>query len=1427
KLNELLAEICKNQPPITRAAWFIRCTILNNPQLCEQKLPAAALGDTFTKYIQSQLDRIGKSAGGSTPPNIPANYKGLQPTNLYIDNFKSPEARNAFISSCIELITYFYFEGLLDHRKVMVCLIDRINFKKVNSAQGNLAIPLVWNLIGEVVKSKTLTRSVLESIVPRTKMIKDLCQDSELLAMQYTNLVNMIQYIAIAEPDSFLSPLWAACEPLRADVFRPAPDSTLKLMPEHSRQLVLKDLANLEIYIDQRVMRMKYHMQKGPERPVSVNVMNIQDTETLNIAELSKRWFEVGTLADRIKDLIKWSLLPVDLGDKVEFERRVYLVNSLLLEFITTDKSGQARGQCQIILMDILNEFVLSQHNEMRDESSDLSEFEKMIWLYGDFIRTCVFSLANFAQRLISRGSFEHPELKGVYMRLFLVLPVFEHGNHIANIRLELREENDKAEESVLEENLLEEAKSVVRALLPEIYPTGHLDDEISIGGGKFLSDFNVLLPTMNDFVKSAFVKWIKTGYEVFVVKSVAINAENWKRQISSLSPGASLLSVHQYMTLIEIFELIADIRSILQLNMWLLTVKADKKLIPYILDTFWKYMVSFRYMGEAHAIATMSWANKQLFVVTSSVLDNRFVCFISSLSGFLSVDQQEAFTRDTQTPKLSAKDLAFEFNEIRNIKDTEDSVASAISNLSFRYGGNPDVVARIFKYSISVLTKFAAENSLESTQKRIQSIVRVLQGINHHGRFLEKHIGDSFIACFDSSLNTGSSPLFDVIGDSWMLHFLVQLMLSYCCTIETLILKLLVPGISYQFTTSKPDQISRFLNVISVLHCLLIYGEFAGDSADGSLSLSKLDIHTLKGIRGSSLQQKELFSALFDCIFKLGTIRDRFESNISSTKPQDVVPLTKSLELVKKTIEFATSTNGWFKVLVETNSAFLRESKVTPWVHLQRELAINSLAPSRSQKKSTTPAAVARKTSKAFVFLRQAFTRPGDLLFDLSVERTALSALIEKMLLGVNESNYQLRKIRLFLMFQEVAILSQLKADGKLMDGHEELVVTLVAEKFLQSLRSCWNYWLYSMIPELPISVLGMVLRKGQDLIEKSLAATSFPNLMAEESTSIENVVEVCCCAANVLVEEVLLLGKSARSEAIEGCLRLFSSVVNQLDWFLKRKEDIAHVESIGIRGSSLPEGSHPVKDLHFLNKLRMSLMTRLRILGTLMPFFINRIELCSPLKVVQILLMLSVCNLVENCEISLGDSVLDYAAYFMEAPESVKHPDLKAASLVQNIQPKLTFRRSLLKRLSRIFPLQFESPYLKNVVSTMDFTKQPYSIPRDLNLIWDPIKHFEPYNWLETRSYSLKSESIAPGSSSARERDGEAAVKDIGKKRLNDTPISLSLFGGTVATQPVSLFEQLKKDGWQQEANVGYEVIKKRSKSLFDAIMRHSNKA
>ncbi|KAI8615698.1 hypothetical protein BC830DRAFT_267586 [Chytriomyces sp. MP71] len=163
-----------------RAAWFIKCTLAdtnsgsgsaNVPggggggsrnRYGSGKPPSYELHDLVCKYLSSQLDKFAKSSGfgsvapgsgGPGTPNIPSlsvNSKGSGfgkdnmgqvGAGFGLENFKTIESRNAFVSSwmyCIDFIGYCYAEGLIDQKQILKWLVEKLGVNSSNFVQVRL-----------------------------------------------------------------------------------------------------------------------------------------------------------------------------------------------------------------------------------------------------------------------------------------------------------------------------------------------------------------------------------------------------------------------------------------------------------------------------------------------------------------------------------------------------------------------------------------------------------------------------------------------------------------------------------------------------------------------------------------------------------------------------------------------------------------------------------------------------------------------------------------------------------------------------------------------------------------------------------------------------------------------------------------------------------------------------------------------------------------------------------------------------------------------------------------------------------------------------------------------------------------------------------------------------------------------------------------
>ncbi|KAJ3394753.1 hypothetical protein HDU84_006896 [Entophlyctis sp. JEL0112] len=116
-----------------------------------------------------QLDKCSKLI-----PPIGNSAAGKSAKDIQHDTFKNAEARAAFSSSwmyCMHYVSFCYYEGLLDHKSILKWLVEKVGMKASAFSQMNLLIPLVWNLLDELTKSRQLTRVALDAFISRAKLV--------------------------------------------------------------------------------------------------------------------------------------------------------------------------------------------------------------------------------------------------------------------------------------------------------------------------------------------------------------------------------------------------------------------------------------------------------------------------------------------------------------------------------------------------------------------------------------------------------------------------------------------------------------------------------------------------------------------------------------------------------------------------------------------------------------------------------------------------------------------------------------------------------------------------------------------------------------------------------------------------------------------------------------------------------------------------------------------------------------------------------------------------------------------------------------------------------------------------------------------------------------------------------------------------------
>ncbi|KAJ3394752.1 hypothetical protein HDU84_006895 [Entophlyctis sp. JEL0112] len=861
-------------------------------------------------------------------------------------------------------------------------------------------------------------------------------------------------------------------------------------------------------------------------------------------------------------------------------------------------------------------------------------------------------------------------------------------------------------------------------------------------------SELAQLHSEMNNFVIRKVIIWMTRGYKQHVVKSIQMNVENWKTQISSLSAGSSLLNYDQYLTIVRILETMQDFRGIFE-----------------VADPF---------------------APKADITPTSA-------------------------------------DSVGEFHEIRDLKDNEDSIINAISNLSFKYGKYSDTPKRLLSYSLLVLSKFALGNNSKLTQKRVHMTVRVLQGYNHQSRCLDVIFGDFLDGCFETEgLSPTTAKIVPLFAENWAFGFVVRMILADCCSLDTIINRFVYPGIASTavghsplwFTDMGPEQFSRLALLIRIVHFLLSAG--TPGRIDSDIEFSEVDLHTLSALRAAFASNASVMTSLFDVLLKLWIF-------FQDTGARNLPLLEDSHGFLSEIFESILSSDSLFLMSFGANVDTLCKTVISSWIQDQHRIAaeIPKISADELAKSHL------RRICCGFEFFRAVFKvfvgeTSAERLADISLQRATLESSFHRLLEDTQSLRDQHRPVGAWLMFEQInlveALLGSSRAENSDISASAKFsdLADVFVDFYYRDGRINRNS-AFRLIPEFPTALITHILSRTADTLEKALSEMVTPSSAVQ--CDIGNIAEICCVAAKVTGDRIAE-GREG-PYFIERYIKVYFSIVRQLEWFLKQKDLISQIETSKSKppprssenGLRAPDFLASMDDGAYLAEMRRNLLLRLKVLSSFMPFVTTNLEKVNSLHLVRLLIVLSVSNLVQNSDFPIGDQVLDFAVYVLEAPDSQKYPDLRGVKLTQ-------------AGVIAGFATEFDNKYTDNLLVVAGAANSGATSAG----VFSAAGLFEPFRWIERRSYSLAPE--AGDAADEDRRDGEAAVGNSGSgvassnMRVNDTPLTLALFGATVAIQPAArLPDRLARAGWSRR-ETDDDTAGAAGQALFENMLKHSRK-
>jgi hypothetical protein len=130
--------------------------------------------------------------------------------------------------------------------------------------------------------------------------------------------------------------------------------------------------------------------------------------------------------------------------------------------------------------------------------------------------------------------------------------------------------------ESASEQATIESLKALFRDSFPTLFQETFKassqqivfqDSKRELKMQKDLHEIKSTFEALSCYVSKVLGLWIKETVFEFVAQSQKMDTTNWKKQISSLAPGSSLLNPIQYVAIIDILESLKDFSSIFEVT--------------------------------------------------------------------------------------------------------------------------------------------------------------------------------------------------------------------------------------------------------------------------------------------------------------------------------------------------------------------------------------------------------------------------------------------------------------------------------------------------------------------------------------------------------------------------------------------------------------------------------------------------------------------------------------------------------------------------------------------------------------------------------------------------------------------------------------------------------------------------------------------
>ncbi|KAI9029366.1 hypothetical protein DFJ74DRAFT_658048 [Hyaloraphidium curvatum] len=412
----LLSMLSKARVPLARASWCVK-TIVGSEMalslLVENSEPRwRAWVKALRRFLALQLDRFADAKEGPIDPLAEHLHPKL------IDAIES-------WTYATKLMQWQCSEGLVPRAWLLKWAVQR--FQKANELQTYLLLPVVADWLPTLCESRRLLFDVIDAALQRLGWLSRLPQDDHDARDPYRNgLCALVQAAVLCEPEVLNARQWRnTCDRVVDAVF--SGSGLFEVLSEDVRA----DCVSLLAGYRETVARRNQHSEASDEIPTSdlerkLMILDLPP-EKLPLSERYKALFSSSGHSSvecddawTIATICQWAVTQERTG-----RHRPYMAALLVLQHV--NRVGALDVQAALTSF-------LETHKPAFEE-----EERQIAVLFGELIRTGIFSYSLYLQRLVGKGLLrrgatrtESSEREVRYLRMF---PIPRTSQHLRNHR--------------------------------------------------------------------------------------------------------------------------------------------------------------------------------------------------------------------------------------------------------------------------------------------------------------------------------------------------------------------------------------------------------------------------------------------------------------------------------------------------------------------------------------------------------------------------------------------------------------------------------------------------------------------------------------------------------------------------------------------------------------------------------------------------------------------------------------------------------------------------------------------------------------------------------------------------------------------------------------------------------------------------------